>query len=144
MSGIAQAGDLQATASLSAQIGAARRTNRKINMQQVLRVVFWLLVAFAFAMAVLPHPPEVGIKSDKIQHIIAFITLSAIGSAAYPRHVWQVLVGLFAFGALIELTQMIPELHRDAEFMDWVADATATTVILLLAVGARKLAATRS
>jgi hypothetical protein len=110
-------------------------------MQKWLRLAFWLLTAFAFAMAVLPHPPATGIKSDKIQHILAFLTLSAVGSLAYPRHVWRVLVGLFAFGALIEFAQMIPELHRDPEFLDWVADATATTVMLLLLAGAKKLTA---
>jgi hypothetical protein len=108
-------------------------------MQQILRVVFWLAVVFAFTMAVLPHPPAVGIQSDKIQHILAFLTLSAIGSVAYPRHIWRVLIGLFAFGALIEFTQMIPELHRDPELLDWVADATATSVMLLLLAGAKKL-----
>ena len=110
-------------------------------MKPVLRVLFWLGVAFAFTMAVLPHPPPVGIKSDKIQHILAFLTLSALGSFAYPRNAWRIMLGLFAFGALIELTQMIPELHRDAEFLDWVADATATTVVLLSFAAGRKIVA---
>lgn len=109
-------------------------------MERVLRGVFWVALAFAFTMAVLPHPPETGIPSDKIQHILAFLTLSALGLAAYPRHVWRIMFGLFAFGALIEVAQAIPELHRDAEFLDWLADATATVVVLLVAAGWRKLA----
>jgi hypothetical protein len=103
-------------------------------------VAFWLALAIAFTLAVLPHPPAFGIKSDKVQHVLAFLTLSAIGTAAYPRHVWRVLVGLFAFGALIEFVQMVPELHRDPEFLDWVADATATMLVVLIAAGWRKLA----
>lgn len=110
-------------------------------MQQLLRAVFWSAVVIVFTLLVLPHPPTFMIKSDKIQHMLAFIALSTLGVCAYPRHIWRVLFGLFAFGAVTELIQTIPFLHRDADVLDWLADATATTVALLIVLGARRLAA---
>jgi hypothetical protein len=44
--------------------------------------------------------------------------------------VLTLLVGLSAFGALIEFIQMIPALQRDGDVMDWIADTAAAAVIL--------------
>jgi VanZ family protein len=85
-------------------------------------------------MAVLPHPPEVpGEPNDKLQHIAAFVTLSLLGSFAYPATALiQLLVRFSLFGAAIEVVQAIPQLHRDSDFWDWVADTAAVSVALLL------------
>jgi VanZ family protein len=98
------------------------------------RTLFWAAAAFAFVMAVVPHPPEVpGEPNDKVQHIIAFATLSLLGSFAYPKAaLTRLLVGLSVFGALIELVQAIPSLHRDSDVLDWLADTAAVIVVLLL------------
>lgn len=89
---------------------------------------------FAFVMASIPKPPEIpGQPGDKIQHMIAFATLAALGSAAYPRLGFvKLLAGLACFGALIEIVQMIPMLHRDAELTDFAADSAATVTVLLV------------
>jgi len=104
-------------------------------MIKLLRILFWSAGVFAFVMAVLPHPPQVpGAPTDKIQHVLAFTCLALLGSAAYPRlSPLRLIVGLSAFGALIEVVQMIPALHRDAEALDWMAD-TAATIAIVLAV----------
>jgi VanZ family protein len=98
------------------------------------RSLFWAAAAFAFAMAVVPHPPEVpGEPNDKVQHIIAFATLALLGSFAYPKAaLTRLLVGLSIFGALIEVVQAIPALHRDSDVLDWLADTAAVIVVLLL------------
>ena len=85
-------------------------------------------------MAILPHPPEVpGQPNDKVQHIIAFATLAALGSFAYPRSGFlKLLGGLSLFGAFIELVQAIPALHRDSDVLDWLADTAAVASVLLL------------
>jgi len=102
-------------------------------MQRALRLAFWLAAAFAFVMASLPKPPAVPLSlSDKVLHMLAFATLAGLGSLAYPKmSPLRIALGLFAFGALIEFVQMIPALHRDAQFLDWIADAAAATVVLL-------------
>ena len=85
-------------------------------------------------MAIVPHPPEVpGEPNDKVQHIIAFATLSVLGSCAYPATaLTQLLVRLSLFGALIEVVQAIPALHRDSDILDWLADTVAVAVVLLI------------
>jgi len=98
------------------------------------RAAFWAAVCFAFVMAVMPHPPEVpGAPNDKVQHIIAFATLAALGSFAYPRiALLRLLAGLSLFGALIEVVQAIPALQRDSDIWDWVADTCAVAAVLAL------------
>jgi VanZ family protein len=98
------------------------------------RAAFWVAAAFAFVMAVLPHPPEVpGNPNDKVQHIAAFATLSLLGSFAYPRtSLTNLLLRLSLFGAFIEVAQAIPVLHRDSDVWDWAADTVAVIVVLLL------------
>ena len=98
------------------------------------RAIFWAAAVFAFVMAVVPHPPEVpGEPNDKVQHVVAFATLALLGSFAYPRTaLTRLLVGLSIFGALIELIQAIPALHRDSDVLDWLADTAAVMVVLVL------------
>jgi hypothetical protein len=98
------------------------------------RALFWSAACFAFVMAILPHPPEVpGEPNDKMQHIVAFATLTLLGSFAYPAAaLMQLLVRLSLFGAFIEVVQAIPVLHRDSDFFDWVADTSAVVVVLLV------------
>ena len=98
------------------------------------RSLFWLATCFAFVMAVVPHPPELpGEPNDKVQHIIAFATLALLGSFAYPRTALiRLLAGLSLFGALIEVVQAIPMLHRDSDLLDWLADTIAVLVVLLV------------
>ena len=99
-----------------------------------MRALFWAAAAFAFVIAVLPHPPQVpGEPNDKVQHITAFATLALLGSFAYPA---TALISLFVrlslFGAAIEVVQAIPALHRDSDVWDWAADTVAVIVVLLL------------
>jgi hypothetical protein len=98
------------------------------------RAAFWAAAAFAFVMAVLPHPPAVpGNPNDKVQHITAFATLSVLGTFAYPRtSLINLLLRLSLFGAFIEVVQAIPVLHRDSDVWDWADDTIAVIVVLLL------------
>ena len=105
----------------------ARRT-------RILRTTFWAAATFAFVMAVLPHPPQLpGAPSDKVQHIAAFLVLSLLGSLAHFRTRPLILgAGLSLFGALIEVVQGIPSLHRDSDPLDWLADTAAVVVVLVV------------
>ena len=98
------------------------------------RLLFWAAALFAFVMAVIPHPPHVpGEPNDKIQHIVAFVTLGLLGAWAYARTpLPQMAIGLSLFGALIEVVQAIPALHRDSDVVDWVADTIACVAALVL------------
>lgn len=109
-----------------------------------MRVVFWAAASFAFSMAVLPHPPHVPLSpSDKVQHIIAFATLGLLAAWAYSATpVVQLIVRLSLFGALIEMVQAIPVLHRDSDVLDWLADTFAAGLVLLIVAWLRARAST--
>ena len=100
----------------------------------ILRLAFWAAAIFALVMAAVPHPPQLpGAPSDKIQHILAFLVLGGLAALAYPVSSSILLgVGLSLFGALIELVQVIPALHRDSDPVDWIADTIAAAVVLLI------------
>jgi hypothetical protein len=100
-----------------------------------LRIAFWAAAAFAFVMAVDPHPPQIpGEPGDKIQHMFAFATLAAMAAAAWPERRYAAIgLGLSYFGAIIEIVQAIPVLHRDCDIMDWAADTAALSLVLLAA-----------
>ena len=109
-------------------------------MTRLLRFAFWAAAAFAFTMAVLPHPPHLpGDPSDKVQHMVAFAVLAGLAAAAYGKApLLRIGLGLSAFGALIEIVQLIPALHRWGHALDWVAD-TAAAALVLAGVGLWRL-----
>jgi VanZ family protein len=96
-------------------------------------VLFWAAAAFTFVMAVIPHPPQLPGEAYKAHHILAFATLAALGSFAYPRtSLIKLLIGLSLFGAFIEVAQAMPLVHRDSDVSDWVIDTAAVSVVLLI------------
>ena len=102
------------------------------RVQPVMRLLFWAAAAFALVMALIPHPLELpGHPNDKIQHMAAFATLGLLGGLAFPdaRPV-RLVVGLSLFGAVIEVLQAIPSLHRDSDPLDWLADTVACAVLV--------------
>lgn len=107
-------------------------------MTRLLRLAFWAALLFAFVMAVLPQPPQLpGEPSDKLLHVTAFAVLALLAPLAY-RAAPLLRIGLLlsAFGAAIEIVQVIPSLHRDGDWIDWVADTAALSAMLsLVALG---------
>ncbi len=100
------------------------------------RLLLWLAIATAVTMAVLPHPPHTPLDQfgDKVEHMTAFAVISALAAFAYPRFPLSRIGERLSFlGALIEVVQSIPALHRDCDIFDWVADTIAITVALLIA-----------
>ncbi|MEO7738302.1 MAG: hypothetical protein ABIS10_03290 [Novosphingobium sp.] len=97
-----------------------------------MRLLFWMALIFAVVMADLPKPPKLPIDSygDKFEHILAFSTLAALAALGFPSAFrWRVAERLSFLGALIEVTQSIPALHRDCDIRDWLADTAAIIVV---------------
>lgn len=89
---------------------------------------------FVVVMALLPHPPSIPIEGDKYQHMLAFLTLTVLSVAAYPEtSLIRIGERLSFLGAMIEVVQSIPALHRTCDIMDWAAD-TAVIIFVLAAV----------
>ena len=96
---------------------------------------FWGAALFAYVDAIIPGVDAISLSTwDKLNHMIAFFTITFLGRAAYPRiPVFRIFVAMAAFGAFIELSQAVPFIHRDAEWDDWFADIFAIVVGLILA-----------
>jgi hypothetical protein len=110
-----------------------------VRHRRAVRLLFWAAAAFAFVMAILPHPPEIpGAPGDKVQHMAAFATLAALAAAGWPERPYKALgLGLSYLGAVIEIVQAIPALHRDCDIADWAADTAALALVLALAAWLR-------
>ena len=108
-------------------------------------LAFWAALIFALVMALLPKPPALpGDPGDKVQHVIAFVTLTALARLAYPRvRTLTLVLGFALFGAVIELGQMTPGLGRDGSIDDWIADIAAVGAVLLIVEPLRLLLARR-
>jgi VanZ family protein len=72
--------------------------------------------------------------SDKWLHLLTFLFLSLWFTGQYSRSAyWRLVLGLTAFGVLIELGQgMIP--YRSAEWLDLVADVGGIGIGLIIAI----------
>jgi hypothetical protein len=107
----------------------------------LVRFVFWTALIFAVTMALVPKPPAVlGEMGDKYQHMLAFATLAVLASAGYPRATWLRIAERLSFlGALIEVLQSIPALHRDCDIMDWLADTASILAALAVVALIRRL-----
>jgi len=102
------------------------------------RFLLFAAIAFAVTMALLPQPPHLP-GGDKVQHMAAFGTLTLLSVLAYPlAPLHRIGERLSFLGAMIEVTQSIPALHRDCDIYDWVADtAVIVGVLLIVAIGRR-------
>jgi hypothetical protein len=109
------------------------------------QVAFFAALAFTFYSAVIPPSQALQLVPwDKAEHFIAFYALTGLAAAAFPRrHVLILAALLSAFGALIEIVQGLPLVHRDRDFWDWVADSLAIAAALapMLLVWWRRIAA---
>lgn len=99
-----------------------------------IRLAFWLTVTVTLIMALSPDPMPLPEKiTDKVQHMAAFSALTFLAALGFPSLRLRVIfVCMAALGLAIEVLQMIPILHRDAQAADWLADCAATAATLLL------------
>src|SRR5271169_3132018 len=96
------------------------------------RLAFFAALIFTFYSALIPPSHALQLFPwDKAEHFIAFYGLTGLAVAAYPkRNLFLIAAILSAFGALIELVQALPIVHRDCDFWVWVADTTAIIAAL--------------
>lgn len=106
-----------------------------LHSPRIQRAAFWLFwgaLAFAVVMALLPKPPVMPSDrlGDKFNHVLAFSVLAGLAAVGFPKLPrWRVIERLSFLGALIEVAQSIPALHRDCDISDWIADTIAVMVV---------------
>jgi hypothetical protein len=102
-----------------------------MNFEKLARVALVLALAFILFMALSPSPPVTPIDrfGDKVEHMTAFGSLLVLARLSFPLlPAWVAVERLAFFGALIEVFQAIPSLHRSCDWRDWVADVAALTI----------------
>lgn len=102
------------------------------------RMAFGAALVMTLVMALLPHPPKLAIDGlgDKFEHSLAFVALTGLAWMSFPRaRLSRIGERLSFLGALIEVLQAIPSLHRDCDIFDWLTD-TAAIVVVLVIIGA--------
>lgn len=112
-----------------------------MNRTVLTRIALVVAVIFAVTMALLPKPPHLPIDQfgDKFGHMLAFATMALLAALSYPTaRLFRIGERLSFLGAMIEVLQSIPSLHRDCDIHDWIADTLAITVVLLLVWFARR------
>jgi len=88
----------------------------------------WIPPFFACALTVLvialmPAPqPLIPTGWDKSNHLLAFAVMAVLGCKAFPQRLDNMLLGLLAYGALIEILQSFTP-TRSGEFVDLLADS---------------------
>ncbi len=114
-------------------------------MASAARTFRWLL-AFAMAailvLALLPPGTVPEPAGDKVNHVLAFASLTLLCHGALSGRPRRVTVLMIGFGALIELLQALTP-YRQFSVLDLVADAVGITLGLAIAaliVGARRQA----
>jgi len=86
-------------------------------------------------LALMPSPPPLVTTGwDKSNHSFAFVVMAWLGCKAFPQRVMAVLLGLLAYGALIEVLQSFT-LTRSAEWLDLLADCFGVAFGWLLTWG---------
>ncbi|KKI17704.1 hypothetical protein [Sphingomonas sp. Ag1] len=111
-----------------------------VTSRLIWRLILLAALVFAVTMALLPHPPKVPIDSDKYQHMLAFGTLTILSVLAFPQTpLLRIGERLSFLGAMIEVVQSIPVLHRDCDIMDWVADTAVIIGVLVVVAISRRL-----
>ena len=103
----------------------------------------WRLAGLALLLAVLaamimptvwPWPSSKALLLDKWWHLLTFTVLSVWFTGQYARSsYWRLVLGLTAFGALIELGQIMTP-YRSGEWMDLIADIGGIGIGLIIAI----------
>lgn len=75
---------------------------------------------------------------DKLQHALAFSTLTQIAHFAYPSKLFQISVALLIYGGLIEILQSLTG-WRQGDVGDWLADGIGVLICSLLILVHRRI-----
>ena len=100
--------------------GRNRMTGQRFG--RVSCIVFWACAVAVLVLSLAPATaPMPSTGWDKTNHLLAFAMLAFWAHGAYPGRTAAVLLGLLAYGGLIEALQAFTP-DRSAEWADLVAD----------------------
>lgn len=104
------------------------------HVARAFRMLFVAAMVAAVVLALLPavDDPFVNVW-DKLKHALTFGVLAGLAAFGW-RQTPLLRIGerLSFLGALIEVFQSLPALHRDCDPKDWIADTLAIAVALVV------------
>lgn len=106
------------------------------------RITLVLLSCAVSYLALAPHPEQqpVSLGWDKLNHLLAFVALAAVGALGFVGAWGRLALGLLAFGVLIEVLQGFTP-SRSADWNDLLADALGIALGFALAHALLRMAA---
>jgi len=114
-----------------------------VKMFRALFFVSLLVVGF-FTLD--PSPPSLGLENvnDKLEHFVAFGGLAGLARLGFRKAADLALLEHVSFlGAMIEVIQASPQVQRDCDWKDWVADTAGAATALLVLYAWRRFCASR-
>jgi len=82
--------------------------------------------------------------SDKFEHTIAYMVLTAAGLTLFPRHPRAIIGGAFAFGVMIEVLQAAMGFGRQGDWRDVAANSLGIVLVATPVLLWRRWAAVRA
>lgn len=106
-----------------------------MSSKNIFRVLFWLLLGGVLVISIMPaEDAPIVFADDKLNHILAFLTLSFSARILWSRVNAIILFSMLTvFGGGIELLQLAMGFGRDADWVDFAADVLAIALGMLLA-----------
>ncbi|MEQ1603029.1 MAG: VanZ family protein [Methylophilaceae bacterium] len=103
-------------------------------MLRAMPLIFFGLCLLTTVMTLMPagNIPSAFTFWDKAQHTLSFVLLTLTGSLAYPKKTSFIYLGLFLYGAIIEIMQNTLTTTRTGDVLDWMADAIGIVIGLCL------------
>lgn len=97
-------------------------------------LAFAICTVSVLALALMKNPSAMlDTGWDKGNHVLAFTVLTFLGRMAFPSRRLLLLLGLLAYGVLIENLQLMTG-YRFSEYQDLVADVVGMVLGYLLAI----------
>lgn len=108
---------------------------------RLIQTAFWcsaivLAIGSLVPVDLLPH--QAASIWDKGQHAFGFAWLAFLGLLAYSPKTWPILIGLLAYGGIIELLQAATG-WRYGEWLDFLADGIGVAIGTALWLVLRRL-----
>ncbi|MCZ4304054.1 VanZ family protein [Zoogloeaceae bacterium G21618-S1] len=107
----------------------------------MLRLFFWAALVAVLVLSLVPVPAGHMVFSwqDKLEHVLAFFALGVLASLAWPGRTAMLVIGLLAYGGLIEVAQSFTA-YRMGDAADWLADALGIGLAMVLGAWRRRCA----
>jgi VanZ family protein len=108
-------------------------------LEKILKVAGWIVIVGLVVLTIVPanERPVTGLQHN-LEHFAAFVLAGLLFGFAYAGYLRALLFGAVVFALVLELSQ-IPLPTRHARLLDFVVDAAAACLGVVVAHASRKI-----